>query len=90
VLATRLARWSVYYQPDPAKEAAQALMRRIDDIYLRHPFYGSRQISDEPGTQGRTVSCKQVHHQLMRQMGISALYPRPRTIEPGKGHKVDP
>ena len=26
----------------------------------------------------------------MRLMGLSALYPRPRTSHPGKGHKVYP
>ena len=27
---------------------------------------------------------------LMRQMGLSALYPKPRTSQPGAGHKVYP
>ena len=26
----------------------------------------------------------------MRQMGLSALYPKPRTSQPGAGHKVYP
>ena len=35
------------------------------------------------------VHCKRVQR-LMRQMGLSALYPKPRTSQPGAGHKVYP
>lgn len=84
-----LARSTAYYQPAPISEADLALMRLIDEIHLRYPFYGSRRIRDELDTQGHRVSRKKIQR-LMRQMGIRALYPRRRTSQPGQGHKIYP
>ena len=84
-----LARSTAYYEPAPVNESDLALMRLIDEIHLRYPFYGSRRIRDELDTQGHRVSRKKVQR-LMRQMGIRALYPRRRTSQPGQGHKIYP
>ncbi len=40
--ALGISRGSVYYRPRPASEADLALMRRIDQLHLEHPFAGSR------------------------------------------------
>ena len=40
-----LSRSSFYYAPKGESAANLALMRRIDELYLQHPFYGSRQMS---------------------------------------------
>ena len=64
-------------------------MRLLDEIHLERPFYGSRRLRDELETQGHPVHRKRVQR-LMRQMGLSALYPKPRTSQPGAGHKVYP
>ena len=63
-----------------------ALMRLIDEIHLELPFYGSRSIRDELRGRGHRVSRKRVQ----RLMGLRALYPKPRTSIPGKGHTVYP
>jgi putative transposase len=84
-----VARSSAYYRPAPASEADLALMRLIDEIHLRWPFYGSRRIRDELEERGHTVNRKRVQR-LMRQMGLQALYPRQRTSQPGKGHTIYP
>ena len=63
-----LARSTAYYQPKLASEADLVLMRLIDEIHLRYPFYGSRRIRDELDAQGQTVSRKKIQR-LMRQMG---------------------
>ena len=52
-------------------------MRRIDEIHLAHPFYGSRKIRDELRSKGHDVGRDQVRR-LMRRMGIEALYLKPR------------
>ena len=39
-----ISRSSLYYKPQPASEETLALMRRIDEVYLACPFFGSRQI----------------------------------------------
>ena len=84
-----VSRSSAYYVAQPVREEELALMRLIDEIYLRWPFYGSRRIRDELETGGHTVNRKRVQR-LMRQMGLQALYPRRRTSQPGKGHKIYP
>ena len=82
-------RSSAYYRGEPASEADLAVMRLIDEIYLQWPFYGSRRMRDELEERGHTVNRKRVQR-LMRQMGLRALYPRRRTSQPGKGHKIYP
>jgi putative transposase len=79
-----VSRSSAYYVAQPVREEELALMRLIDEIYLRWPFYGSRRIRDELETGGQTVNRKRVQR-LMREMGLQALYPRRRTSQPGKG-----
>ena len=84
-----VARSTAYYQAEPLDEAGLELMRLIDEIHLRLPFYGSRRIRDELETLGHLVNRKRVQR-LTRQMGLRALYPRRRTSQPGKGHKIYP
>ncbi len=64
-------------------------MRLIDEIHLKRPFYGSRRIRDNLQDLGHPVNRKKVQR-LMRQMGITALYPKANTSRPGKGHKIYP
>ena len=61
-----------------------ALMRRIDEQYLRTPFYGSRKMAEVLGVNRKRVQ------RLMRVMGIEAIYPKRRTTWPGAGHKIYP
>ena len=82
-----VARSTAYYRPEPLGEEDLALMRLIDEIHLQYPFYGSRRIRDELEDRGHGVNRKRVQR-LMRQMGLQALYPRRRTSQPGKGHKI--
>jgi len=84
-----VARSTAYYRPEPVSEEDLALMRRIDEIHLKLPFYGSRRIRDELEDQGQRVNRKRIQR-LMRQMGLRALYPRHRTSQPGQGHKIYP
>ena len=84
-----VSRSSAYYRPEPVSEEDLALMRLIDEIHLQLPFYGSRRIRDELQERGHTVNRKRIQR-LMRQMGLRALYPRQRTSQPGKGHKIYP
>jgi putative transposase len=70
---------STYYLP-PATESAEdlRLMRRIDEQYLKTPFYGSRRMAVTLSGPGEPVNRKRVQR-LMKVMGIEALHPRPRT-----------
>ena len=84
-----VARSTTYYDAAPVSADDLLVMRLIDEIHLRLPFYGSRRICDELQDQGHTVNRKRVQR-LMRNMGLHALYPKPRTTHPGKGHKIYP
>ena len=84
-----LNRSSVYYRPMGVSEQDLKLMRLIDEIHLKRPFYGSRRIRDDLEDLGHAVNRKKVQR-LMRQMGIAALYPKANTSRPGKGHKIYP
>jgi len=85
-----LSRSSVYYQLKPIPEEDLALMRKIDEIHLKRPFYGSRKIRDILQREGYNLNRKKVQR-LMQLMGISALFPKKRrTSLPEKGHKIYP
>ncbi|WP_156946824.1 IS3 family transposase, partial [Ectothiorhodospira haloalkaliphila] len=84
-----ISRSSVYYRPKPAQDSDLELMRLIDEEYLRRPFYGSRRMRAYLNRLGHPVNRKRVQR-LMRQMGLHAVYPRPRTSRPGEGHRIYP
>lgn len=84
-----ISRSTAYYQPQGVSDEDLELMRLIDEIHLEIPFYGSRRIRDELDDRGHRVNRKRVQR-LMRLMGLEALYPKPKTTKPGKGHKIYP
>src|ERR1700737_2561753 len=84
-----LARSGVY-RPRPAPGADDlALVRRIDELHLKRPFYGSRRMVFELNQAGHGINRKRVQR-LMRVMGIEALVPRPGTSKAAPGHKIYP
>jgi putative transposase len=85
----RLSRSSVYYEPRPVPAAELAIMRRIDELHLEHPFAGSRMLRDLLRGEGVAIG-RDLVATLMRRMGIEALYRRPGTSAPAPGHKVYP
>jgi putative transposase len=84
-----LCRSSLYYRPQPVSAADLALMRRIDELHLAHPFLGARKLARMLTREGVEVGRRHVGS-LMRLMGIEAIYRKQRTSLPGKGHKVYP
>jgi putative transposase len=84
-----ISRSGLYYQPVGISEDDLTLMKLIDRQYLATPFYGARKIAAWLKSQGRRVNRKRVQR-LMRQMGLKAIYRRPRTSVPAKGHTVYP
>lgn len=84
-----LSRSSLYYTAVPVSARDLELMRLIDEIHLRYPFWGSRSIRDELRDRGYEVGRLHVST-LMKKMGIEALCPRPRTSKPHPDHKVYP
>jgi len=64
-------------------------MKLIDRQYMETPFYGSRKMTEELKREGYPVNRKRIRR-LMQIMGLRAIYRRPRTSPPGKGHKIYP
>lgn len=87
----RVNRSSVYYLPAPLPAKDLAVMRAIDEIHLLRPFPGSRRLVDELMKKGFAVNRKRLLR-LLRVMGITPIYPKPRTSRPGAGagHKIYP
>ena len=85
-----LNRSTVYYRPvTEISEEDLRLMRRIDEMHLKRPYYGSRRIRDELNETGYKINRKRVQR-LMRLMGIVALYPKKNTSKPARVTKSIP
>jgi len=84
-----LARASLYYQPTEVSAEERALMKEIDRLYTRWPFFGSRKILGELRRAGHDINRKRVQR-LMRAMGLQALVPGPHTSKPHPEHPIYP
>ena len=84
-----LSRSSVYYRGRPVSARDLELMRRIDELHLEAPFFGTRKIAAQLRRESQPVGRRHVRT-LMRTMGIQTLYRRPRTSTPARGATVYP
>lgn len=84
-----VSRSSVYYVPVEPDAEELELMRRIDEIHLEFPFYGSRSIARELRGKGYRANRKRVQR-LMRVMGLESVAPKPNTSKPNEEHPVYP
>jgi putative transposase len=84
-----LSRGSVYYLPQPTSAADLALMRRLDELHLEHPFMGARMLRRQLLAEGTRVGRRHVRT-LMRRMGMEALCPQPGTSQRHPDHKIYP
>ncbi|UPJ68243.1 IS3 family transposase [Bradyrhizobium sp. 191] len=84
-----LARSGVYRSEPVTSSDDLAMMRRIDELHLKWPFYGSRRMVFELNQAGYGINRKRMQR-LMRVMGIEALVPRPGTSKAAPGHKIYP
>ena len=64
-------------------------MRRMDELHLAYPFYGSRRMAVVLRDDGWVVNRKRVQR-LMRVMGLEAIYQKPNTSRRHPDHKVYP
>lgn len=84
-----LNRSNLYYEPVPESPENLEIMRMIDEEYMRHPAKGQRQMVSYLERQGITVNRKRVKR-LMKNMGLEALAPKPKTTITSKENKVYP
>jgi len=81
----RVSRSGLYYEPVPTDPEELAVMKRIDKLHLKFPFYGSRKIAQALKNEGLVINRKRVQR-LMRLMDISAIAPKPNTSKPSPEH----
>ncbi len=84
-----ISRSSFYHEPKGESPATLALMRRIDELFLKYPFYGSRQMVRQLRREGVRIGRHRIRR-LMRLMGLEAIYQAPRTSAPHPAHRVYP
>ena len=85
-----ISRSSAYRVPATVSDEELELMRKLDELHLRHPFKGTRRLRDDFwDVYGLQVNRKRVQR-LMRMMGIRALYPGAKTTRVNPQHKVYP
>ena len=84
-----LSRSSVYYVARPLPERDLTLMRRLDELHLKWPFYGSRKLARELQNEGHPVGRRHVTT-LMRRMGMETIYRKPRTSIPAREAAIRP
>jgi len=84
-----LSRSGYNYEPVPESAENLALMRRLDELNLAHPVYGSRRLAALLEREGWIINRKRVVR-LLRLMGVEAVYPKRQLSQPGEGHRVYP
>jgi putative transposase len=84
-----LARSGIYRPVRIANDDELAIMRRLDELFLAWPFFGSRRMTAMLRAEGWVINRKRVRR-LMRVMGLRALGPKPNTSRPAPGHKIYP
>ncbi len=84
-----LSRAAVYRTPRTESPENLALMRRIDEQYLKTPFYGSRRMAKVLETRRHPLNRKHIQR-LMRLMGLAAIFPKPNTTRRDESHKIYP
>ena len=84
-----VSRSSQYYRPKGESAEDLALMRRMDELHMAYPFYGSRQLMRHLRREGVAAGRHRIRR-LMRLMGMEAIYRRPRTSVVSPEHRVFP
>lgn len=83
----RLSRSAFYYTPVGVDAVTLEMMKEIDCVFTKYPFFGSRQIAAYLRREDIVVGRHRVWR-LMAKMGLEAIYKRPRTSQPHPQHLV--
>lgn len=81
-------RSGVYYQPSPVQYDTE-LANALYELWEEMPYYGYRRLTAALRRQGYDVNSKRVRR-VMGEMGIEALYPKPRTTQKSAENPVYP
>lgn len=84
-----VSRSGFYYKPVGEDPEDVELMRLLDEQYTRTPFYGVRKMTAWLDSIGHHVNIKRVRR-LLRQMGVQAIYAKPRLSLGAPDHRKFP
>jgi transposase InsO family protein len=76
-------------QPEAVDEDECLLLQLLDEEYTRHPFYGTRRMTQYLRGLGYVINRKRVQR-LMRTLGLAGMAPRPNTSKQHPQHKLYP
>lgn len=83
-----MARSVVYYEPK-SKPDDTIIANLIYDIWFKNPEFGVRRMTDKLRLDGLIINKKKVSR-LYHQMGLQAIYPKPRTSIKDDGNRTFP
>ena len=79
-----MPRSTYYYLPRPESAENLRVLRRLDELYLTRPFFGSRRMAVTLEVNRKRI------RRLMRILGIEAHYPKRNLSRPAPGHEIYP
>ena len=77
------------HQQDAVDEDEGQLLQLLDEEYTRHPFYGTRRMTQYLRGLGYVINRKRVQR-LMRTLRLAGMAPCPNTSKPHPPHKLYP
>lgn len=84
-----ISRSSLYYQSRGPSREDIVIKHRIDEIYTKYPFYGSRRITAQLQREEWDVNRKRVQRH-MGEMGIAGIAPGPNLSKRNQQHRIYP
>jgi len=88
-----ISRGKYYYKPKKDSTAKrkenEALKAFVIQAYFIYPFYGHRKINEYLKSVG-VKSTRDKVKTAIKELGLKAIYPGPRTSQPNKEHKKYP
>jgi len=84
-----ISRSGFYYEHRGESKRNLDIMRLIDKIHLKYPFYGFRRIRKALRNYHFFVG-KKLIIRLLKLMAIEVIYPKQNTSNPHKAHKIYP
>jgi len=84
-----LSRSGYYYLPARETELNLRLLRRIDELNVEEPTWGSRMLRDKLALEGDVVNRKRIKR-LMAILRIKVIYPARNLSKRNQEHKVYP
>jgi putative transposase len=85
-----ISRSSLDYTPVEESAEDRSLKRIFDELYLRDPCLGSRRLVTVLKRDHKLIVNRKRIQRLRREMGLAAIYCKPRTSIPDKTHRIYP